>query len=188
MFGGVPLYTHGTSDLSEAYKPRNTADEVYAQIIADLQAAQTELSPFSPGDQAIGKATSASATALLAKVYLQKKEWQKAAVEAKKVLDMNYFALLPDYENIVNPDFQNGKENVFSIQFGGNANSSSALYQTRLNIPFWPTGNDIAQWYQHTISHVERPGDFPGAQKLLQRNPKYLQKMVDNARQNALLL
>jgi hypothetical protein len=138
MFGGIPLYIHGTSDLSEAYKSNTTADSVYAQIITDLQEAQRELSPFSPGDQAIGKATSASATALLAKVYLQQRNWQKAVEEAKKVIDMNYFALLSDYENIFNPDFQNGKENIFSIQTGGNANSKSQFYQTRAIYLFGP--------------------------------------------------
>ena len=138
MFGGIPLYVHGTSDLGEAYKSRSTPDSVYAQIITDLQQAQTELSPFSSSDQAVGKATSASATALLAKVYLQQRNWQKAAEEAKKVMDMNYFALLSDYENIFNPDFQNGKEQVFSIQTGGNANSKSQFYQTRAIYLFGP--------------------------------------------------
>jgi hypothetical protein len=144
LFGGVPLYIHGTSDLSEAYKPRNTVEEVYTQITADLKQAQTELSPFNAGDQAIGKATSASATALLAKVYLQQRNWQKAAEEAKKVMDMNYFTLMADFENIVNPDFQNGKENIFSIQFGGNANSSSQLYQTRLIYLFGPPAQTLS--------------------------------------------
>lgn len=144
MFGGVPLYVHGTADLSEAYKTRNKEEEVYAQIITDLQEAQTELSPFNAGDQAIGKATSASATALLAKVYLQQRNWQKAAEEAKKVMDMNYFALLADYENINNPDFQNGKENLFSIQHGGNANSNSQQYQTRMIYLFGPPAQTLS--------------------------------------------
>jgi len=138
MFGAVPIYVHGTADLSEAYKGQNTVEEVYAQIITDLQQAQTELTPFSSGDQAIGKVTSATATALLAKVYLQQRNWQKAAEEAKKVIDMNYFSLMADYENINNPDFQNGKENLFSIQHGGNANSESQLYQTRMIYLFGP--------------------------------------------------
>lgn len=143
MFGGVPISTHGTSDLSEAYKSRNTAEEVYTQIITDLTQAQIDLSPFNPGDQALGKATSASATALLARVYLQQRNWQKAAEEAKKVIDLNYFRLMPDFENIVNPDFQNGKENLFSIQHGGNANSSSQLYQTRMIYLFGPPAQTL---------------------------------------------
>ncbi len=138
MFGGVPLYVHGTTDLSEASKPRNTADEVYTQIISDLQQAQTELSPFSSSDQAVGRATSGAATALLAKVYLQQRNWQKAAEEAKKVMDMNVYGLLNDYENILNPDFQYGKEQIFFVQHGGNANSNSQQFQTRMIYLFGP--------------------------------------------------
>ncbi|MDB5246606.1 MAG: hypothetical protein JWQ40_1000 [Segetibacter sp.] len=143
MFGGVPLHVHGTSDLSEAYKARNTPEEVYAQIIIDLQQAQTEMAPFNASDQANGRATSAAATALLAKVYLQQRNWQKAAEEAKKVIDLNYFTLMADYENINNPDFQNGRENLFSIQHGGNANSSSQQYQTRMIYLYGPPAQTL---------------------------------------------
>jgi hypothetical protein len=138
LFGGVPLYVHGTTDLSQANMPRNTAEEVYKQIISDLQQAVTELSPFSQSNHNAGRATSAAATALLAKVYLQQRNWEKAAEEAKKVIDMNAFGLYGDYEQILNPEFRNGKEQIFSIQHGGNANSTSQLYQTRMIYLFGP--------------------------------------------------
>lgn len=138
LFGGVPLQTQGTTDLSGVSQPRNTAEEVYAQIVNDLETAVTELSPYSESDHAAGKATSLGATALLAKVYLQQRQWAKAAAEAKKVIDANVFALMPDYENIMNPDFRNGKEMIFAIQHGGNANSTSQLYQTRMIYLFGP--------------------------------------------------
>ena len=144
LFGGVPLYTRGTSDLSQAYKSRSSAGEVYAQIITDLQQAQTDLSPFDPSDQTLGKATSASATALLAKVYLQQRNWGKAAEEAKKVMDMNYFSLLNDYEHVLNPDSQNGPEQIFSIQTGGNANNNSQYYQTRFIYLCGPPAQNLA--------------------------------------------
>ncbi|MBO0949426.1 RagB/SusD family nutrient uptake outer membrane protein [Fibrella forsythiae] len=138
LFGGVPLQTQGTTDLSEVSKPRSTADEVYALIVKDLETAATELSPYSEADHTAGKATSLGATALLAKVYLQQRQWAKAATEAKKVIDSKAFDLMADYENIVNPDFRNGKEMIFSIQHGGNANSTSQLYQTRMIYLFGP--------------------------------------------------
>ncbi len=144
MFGGVPLYTTGTSDLSVAYSQRASAEAVYAQIETDLKEAQTELSPFNAGDQSLGKATYASATGLLAKVYLQQQKWTEAAAEAKKIMDMGKFSLQADFENIFNPDMQNGSENLFSIQFGGNANSTSQLYQTRLIYLFGPPAQTLA--------------------------------------------
>ena len=138
IFGGVPLQMQGTTDLSEVTKPRNTAEEVYAFIVKDLQTAVTELSPYSESDHVAGKATSLGATALLAKVYLQQRQWQKAADEAKKVIDSKTFDLMPDYETIMNPDYRNGKEMIFAIQHGGNANSTSQLYQTRMIYLFGP--------------------------------------------------
>ena len=144
MFGGVPLQVKSTTDLSEVNKPRSTAEEVYAQIVQDLQQAATELSPYNEGDHTAGRATSASATALLAKVYLQQRQWQKAADEAKKVIDLKAFDLMPDYETILNPDSRNGKEIIFAIQHGGNANSTSQLYQTRMIYLFGPPAQSLA--------------------------------------------
>lgn len=138
IFGGVPLQVHSTTDLSEAYKPRNTAAEVYEQITSDLQQAVTGMSSYNESDHSAGKATSAAATALLAKVYLQQRKWEQAAIEAKKVMDMGVFDLFSDYEQVLNPDDHNGKEHIFSIQHGGNANNTSQLYSTRMIYLFGP--------------------------------------------------
>jgi hypothetical protein len=143
VFGGVPLHVHATTDLSEVDKPKSTDAEVYAQIIADLQSSVELLSPFNKADLTAGKATSITATALLSKVYLQQRNWKQAAEEAKKVMDSGTFSLFEDYENINNPDFQNGKEHIFSIQHGGNANSTSQMYQTRMIYLFGPPAQTV---------------------------------------------
>ena len=138
IFGGVPIYVDPTTDLSDTDKPRNSAEEVYTQIIADLQQAEQDLSPYNEGDHAAGRATSAAATALLAKVYLQQRNWAMAAEAAKRVMDLGTFGLFDDYENITDPDFSNGEELIFSIQHGGNANATSGLFQTRMIYLFGP--------------------------------------------------
>lgn len=176
MFGGVPLYIHGTSDLSGAYNPKSTVDEVYKQIITDLQQSQTELSPFSASDQALGKATSASATAMLAKVYLQQRNWAKAAEEAKKVIDMNSFALLSDYENISNPSFQNGKEQIFSIQCGGNANSTSQMYQTRAIYLFGPPAQTLSNGLNIQFHNLKDLVIFQADKEFFNSTPKTYRK------------
>jgi len=127
MFGGVPLHVKATTDLSEVDKPRSSEEEVYAQIVSDLNASVTLLSPLNRADITAGRATAISATALLSKVYLQQRKWKEAAAEAKKVMDAGVFSLFEDYENINNPDFQNGKEHIFSIQHGGNGNNTSQM-------------------------------------------------------------
>ena len=143
IFGGVPLHIKSTTDLSEISKPKSTEAEVYMQIVSDLKSSVELLSPLNKADLTAGKATAISATALLSKVYLQQRNWKQAAEEAKKVIDQNVFDLFADYENINNPDFQNGKEHIFSIQHGGNANSTSQLYQTRMIYLFGPPAQTI---------------------------------------------
>lgn len=157
LFGGVPLYTKSTSDLSEANLPRNTVEEVYSQIISDLQEAQTLLSPFNLENHVLGKASYASATALLAKVYLQQRNWTKAIEESEKVIELNYFSLLSDYENVRNPDLQNGTEQIFSIQTGGSGNSNSQIYQTRFIYLAGPPAQNLADGKNvifHTLKDV----------------------------------
>ncbi|WP_221392814.1 RagB/SusD family nutrient uptake outer membrane protein [Dyadobacter sp. NIV53] len=143
IFGGVPLHVHATTDLSETEKPRSTEAEVYTQIVSDLQSSVELLSPLNKADLTAGKATAISASSLLAKVYLQQRNWKQAAEEAKKVMDQGVFDLFADYENINNPDFQNGKEHIFSIQHGGNANSTSQFYQTRMIYLFGPPAQTV---------------------------------------------
>ena len=127
VFGGVPIHTAATLDVSEVAKPRNTAEEVYAQIITDLTDAETLLSPFDPADHAAGKATSGAAKALLAKVYLQNRDWPNAAAKAKEVIDMGVYGLFPDYKDIWDPAHANGSEQIFSIQHGNGGDNTSNL-------------------------------------------------------------
>ena len=147
VFGGVPLYTKGTTDLNELYKPTSSADEVYNQIIQDLQEADTELSPYSEGDHAAGKATSGAAKGLLAQVYIQHREWQKAADKAKEVIDMGVFDLFPDYADIFDPDKANGMEQMFSLQHGdadpGSNLSEALVYEMGPEATSLPDGTNI---------------------------------------------
>lgn len=72
MFGGVPLPLEATEDFSdEAVKtPRATLEETYAVIVADLTFAASNL-PDSRSAAEFGRASSATANALLGKVYMQ---------------------------------------------------------------------------------------------------------------------
>jgi hypothetical protein len=117
-FGGVPLHTKGTFDASNVALPRNTEAETYQQIIDDLKDAEIRLAPFNPTHQKAGKATLGSAKGLLAKVYLQMRDWDAAAAKAKEVMDMGVYELYKDYKDIWNPDpsMENGSEHLFSAQ------------------------------------------------------------------------
>ncbi len=84
-FGGVPiLVMPSESGQAETYPARSSVDEVYAQIITDLQEAEATLgtsnapAPLIDGWVAKG---------LLARVYLYRQQWQQAADKAQEVIN-----------------------------------------------------------------------------------------------------
>ncbi|MEQ6121457.1 RagB/SusD family nutrient uptake outer membrane protein [Reichenbachiella sp. MALMAid0571] len=117
-FGGVPLHINATLDVSEVYKARSSETDVYAQIIADLKDAETKIGSFDAADQAAGDITLGAVKGLLAKVYLQQKDWTNAASKAKEVMDMGVYELYKNYADIWRVDMENGSEHLFSVQHG----------------------------------------------------------------------
>jgi hypothetical protein len=118
MWGGIPLYKHQVTDIKDVAKPRAPADSVYQWIITNLKDAANRLGPFSESDQEAGRVTSGAARALLGKVYLQHRQWKKAADELKKVIDSGHYKLFKDYAHIFENDYQNRIGWIFITQYG----------------------------------------------------------------------
>lgn len=109
IWGGVPLRTRSTDANTDFSLPRNTVDEIYAQIFADLRAASPGLptrSKLAASD--LGRPTKGAAQALLSKAYLtyaayldQKAEaksrtnYEQASLYADSVINSNEYKLLP---------------------------------------------------------------------------------------------
>jgi tetratricopeptide (TPR) repeat protein len=108
---GVPLVltpTHGIDATS--FVTRNTVDEIYTQVITDLTSAATKL----PADNDV-YASSGSANALLARVYLQKGDFAKARDAANAVIISGVFSLQATYAEVFNND-NNTTEDIFATQ------------------------------------------------------------------------
>jgi hypothetical protein len=166
LFGDVPLVLHPVTSLDGVNEPRAAAAKVYEQIVADLQAGETDLDAVNSTSN-LGRATQASASGLLAKVYLTLKDYPNAAVEAKKVLDNSQFGLLDSYNNIFTPDNRFNKEIIFSIQNKGNTGTgngfSMALYLPRATIPL--AGGSMVAGNSADVPTLEfynsfKPGDL----------------------------
>ncbi|WP_228420079.1 RagB/SusD family nutrient uptake outer membrane protein [Chryseobacterium camelliae] len=121
IYGGVPIL----DSLKESYNniPRSSVDEVYNFIISDLTSAAADLpQSYGAGDQ--GRVTKGAALGLLSKVYLYKKDWQKAYDTSNQVIAMGY-ALDPDFNHLFRIAGEFGSESVFEVncecspQFGG---------------------------------------------------------------------
>jgi hypothetical protein len=79
---GVPLMTNFTASTADITKPaRNTVEQVYTQVIADLTEAETLL----PASNTVF-ATKAAAAAILSRVYLQKADYAGARDAANRTI------------------------------------------------------------------------------------------------------
>ncbi|MCD0488633.1 RagB/SusD family nutrient uptake outer membrane protein [Pedobacter sp. MC2016-14] len=93
LYGGVPLVTSIDYKLTRTL-PRASVDQVYAQIFSDLLDAERDISIDYPSS---GRARPNTyvVKALLAKVYLYRKEWRKAADLATEVIGSGHYSLVP---------------------------------------------------------------------------------------------
>jgi len=131
MWGGVPLITAPVSstDPSETNKPRSTEDEVYAQIIADLEYAAEHL-PDTYGDDASvnkARATKGAANAMLAKAHAQKpdRDYNKVLTYCNAVINSAAdYELLSDFTHLFDGNHYNNNESILEVQFVGGAEAN----------------------------------------------------------------
>lgn len=112
-WGGVPLVTTTTPPL---HLGRSSVDEIYNLILSDLKFSETRLpgksqQPFTD----IGRATVGAADAMLAKVYLFRKDFLNAENYALKVIQSGEYSLEPRFIDANGVDGNNGVESVFEV-------------------------------------------------------------------------
>jgi hypothetical protein len=127
-YGGVPLVLEPpkTLDAADINIPRNTVDEVYAQIQADLVFAEANL-PASYAGARAGRATKGAANGFLGKVYLTLNKKTEAVTALRKVASAGY-ELLPDFASVFDAANGNSKESVFELQFKGTTDACPFIY------------------------------------------------------------
>ncbi|RAK62005.1 RagB/SusD family nutrient uptake outer membrane protein [Hymenobacter edaphi] len=117
FFGNVPLMLEEPVDVN-ARAPQATQAQTEAQIIADLQAAIPDL-PLTYGDVDKGRVTRGAAQALLAKVYMQQRQWAQASALFTQIIGSNQYVLVPNYLDNFTETNENNRESVFEVQFTG---------------------------------------------------------------------
>lgn len=116
-FGDIPLVTKEIINVQEGYDyTRKPVDEVYTQIIADLEEAASNL-PLSHDNADVGRATAGAAAGLLAKVYLTRGNWSEAAAKADAVIQSGRYRLLDDYAEVFAISNKNNEESIFEVQY-----------------------------------------------------------------------
>ena len=155
MFGDVPLVTKEEEDLKPS---RAAATAVYDLIISDLTAAEALPASY-PANSGKGRATTGAAKSILAKVYLTRKEYDKAAAKALEVINSNQYQLWDDYANVFKLSSRNGKEAIFSVGFGDGGGAISFWEVGQFNVRLLPRelteeGVENPQGWQIPTQHL----------------------------------
>lgn len=133
VFAGVPMPLKVLRSSDEWGMPRASVDEVYNQILTDLEFANENLwlkSQYPTAD--LGRATKGAAQAMLMKtnLYMASSYWQSKGVtkapadcyaDAKawgdSIIASGEYSLCPNYEDNFTLAGENGPESVFEIQY-----------------------------------------------------------------------
>lgn len=126
MWGGVPLITKPVASTApeQTQLPRASIEEVYAQIIADLEFAVANLPDVYSDDASVNKARASkgAANALLAKVHAQKPvpDYNKVLQHANAVINSSAgYTLLEDFNHLWDGNHYNNAESIMEVQFVG---------------------------------------------------------------------
>lgn len=183
FFGDVPLITKPQSSDGDLLPSRDPVEEVYAQIISDLEAAAELLpakSSYSGAD--LGRVPKGAAYGMLAKVHLTLGHYQEAVNYAAKVEELGY-ALNENYADNFNYHNENSKESIFEVQYAsdGGFNFWSNENQASWASPFMgPRGSNFVAgafgWNQPTqefVSQYEEGDERKDVTILYEDGPKF---------------
>ena len=115
-FGDIPLVTHVLTDDQYYNQPRVPKEQVYDFIENDLLEAINvlpEKSKYASAD--LGRVTKGAARGILAKLYMVKHDFARAAEQCEAIITSGEYALLARYGDIFLPIGENGTESVFEI-------------------------------------------------------------------------
>lgn len=104
-FGPTPLRTSTEDELE---LPRASEEEMQTFIETELREAIPNLPD--PGTEQYGRATKGAARGVLAKFFLNTKQWQKTADMTQEIIDMNYYELFDDYAHMFDVANEGNKE------------------------------------------------------------------------------
>jgi hypothetical protein len=135
MWGKAPLILNPITTQESYSQVRNSVDDIYAAIEADLIFARQLPAKYTDKNDE-GRATSGAAKALLAKVYLTRKQYPDA-VAVLEDLVTNYreiYDLQPEPGDVFNVNNKMNTEIIFAVRFSKNiAGETSSTHDAYTN-------------------------------------------------------
>lgn len=120
LFGNVPIITDPVPFVNSFNNVNtNPVADVYKFIENDLKFAEANCKP---GTASTGHVSSASASGLLAKVYLYEQKYDDAKTEAEKAINSGEFSLMPgsNYAQMFELAGKNCSESMIALQWTSN--------------------------------------------------------------------
>ncbi len=114
-FENIPVPTSPTRELGSFTGNDGGKQKALELMVADLTAAETELPAAWTGSDT-GRPSKWAAKTLLAKVYLERGDWQKAADKASEVITQSNLQLFDDFSKVFDIKTKNQGERLFEVQ------------------------------------------------------------------------
>ncbi len=114
--------------LEEAYVPKNSYQEISAQVIKDLKLAVDNLPASYPAAR-YGYATKGAALGILARFYLYNKDYQ-GVLDATAAIQLLGYILDPNYAQLFTEAGESSKEILFSVRFNQDVSANNELFSS----------------------------------------------------------
>ncbi len=111
FWGDVPLTTHVLTVNEANNIPRSSKAEVADFVIKELQEA-IPLLPVTRPDSERGRITKGAALAILGRVMMAEKQWDKARDAYKQIMDMGVYVIDPHFKSIFEEKGEASKEHI----------------------------------------------------------------------------
>jgi len=160
---GVPLILSIPESRDEMFVSRATVGEVYQQIIADLETAESAL-PDSWNSDNVARVDAFSAKAMLGKVYMMYENYPQAINYFEQIINSGEFSLVPfeDYQGLFNGENEFSDESLFEINFAVDfqENAWQGGLGSNIALQISPKGTGWSNVYPHDVN-ILRFGDDP---------------------------
>jgi hypothetical protein len=124
LWGGVPLRLEPAANIGEVSSiPRSSVDEVYAQILSDLDQAIALMTD----EESTRRASRGAAWALRSRVLLYRQDWAGTEAAADSAETYGY-ELAPAFADLFTPEGSDTPEDVFRVSFTATEFTNAGYY------------------------------------------------------------
>jgi hypothetical protein len=181
FWGNIPYYREDDTDFRKA---NETSDQVYADLIKDLDSA-IKLLPETPRKGQKGRVTQWTAKAYKGRVEVYASKWAEALATLRDVHEKGPYKLETSFDHVWTgfAAFENGPETIFAYQASANdgePNAGNSNFGDRLNFPstgspfgccgFHQPSQNLANFFRVDANGLPRALSNPGSWNAVDSN------------------